>query len=390
MNSVDRGGRFGGRAARGLFHLRPLLEPLSAARSHRGRRRPSSCATTSTMCRSSRSSCSSQHFSAIAAAGPIVGPILAGLMFGWLPALLWILVGSIFIGGVHDMTALVASIRHKARSIAEVVRDHMSRLSYICSWCSSGSRWSTSSWRSPISRPSAFVGGPEDVAAGHGAVARPAAVTAETISESGRRHGRGDRHVVAAVPGAADRHGPAAAVHAAVARLGDGDLRAAGGRRDLDRAVHAARRGPDRAALPAGAVARRSRPDRAKDLGRAAAGLLPGRRRRAGVAAAAAARPLGRILSLRRRSLAGAVGVLFGGFPIQYDAFKGWDAVGKSGETFFPFLFITIACGACSGFHSLIASGTTSKQLRCETDARPIGYGAMLLEAMVATLALPA
>ena len=52
-------------------------------------------------------------------------------MFGWLPALIWILVGSIFIGGVHDMTALVASIRHKAPSIAEVVRDHMSRLSYI-------------------------------------------------------------------------------------------------------------------------------------------------------------------------------------------------------------------------------------------------------------------
>ena len=73
----------------------------------------------------------SQHFSAIAAAGPIVGPILAGLMFGWLPALLWILVGSIFIGGVHDMTALAASIRHKARSIAEVVREHMSQQSYI-------------------------------------------------------------------------------------------------------------------------------------------------------------------------------------------------------------------------------------------------------------------
>ena len=63
-----------------------------------------------------------QHFSAIAAAGPIVGPILAGVVFGWVPALLWILLGSIFIGGVHDFSALVASIRHKARSIAEVVR----------------------------------------------------------------------------------------------------------------------------------------------------------------------------------------------------------------------------------------------------------------------------
>src|SRR4051794_15605521 len=78
-----------------------------------------------------RSSLVPQHFSAIAAAGPIVGPILAGLTFGWLPALIWILIGSIFIGGVHDFGALVASIRHKARSIAEVVREHMSRRSYL-------------------------------------------------------------------------------------------------------------------------------------------------------------------------------------------------------------------------------------------------------------------
>jgi carbon starvation protein len=72
-----------------------------------------------------------QHFSAIAASGPIVGPILAGVAFGWLPALLWILVGSILSGGVHDFAALVASVRHKARSIAEVVRDHMSRRAYV-------------------------------------------------------------------------------------------------------------------------------------------------------------------------------------------------------------------------------------------------------------------
>ena len=51
-------------------------------------------------------------------------------------------------------------------------------------------------------------------------------------------------------------------------------------------------------------------------------------------------------------------------------------------------LFITIACGACSGFHSIIASGTTSKQLQRETDAKLIGYGAMLLEAMVAIMSL--
>jgi carbon starvation protein len=85
---------------------------------------------------------------------------------------------------------------------------------------------------------------------------------------------------------------------------------------------------------------------------------------------------------------AGVIGVVFGGFTVQFEAFRGWDAVGKGGETFLPFLFVIIACGACSGFHALIASGTTSKQLSHETDARPIAYGAMLLEAMVATLAL--
>src|SRR5688500_14985191 len=63
-----------------------------------------------------------QHFSAIAAAGPIVGPILACQQFGWLPAILWIAIGVIFIGAVHDFTTLVASVRHDARSIAEVVK----------------------------------------------------------------------------------------------------------------------------------------------------------------------------------------------------------------------------------------------------------------------------
>ena len=82
-------------------------------------------------------------------------------------------------------------------------------------------------------------------------------------------------------------------------------------------------------------------------------------------------------------ALGGAcIGVMLGGHEIQYPAFTSWTFTSPSGATknLAPFLFITIACGACSGFHSLIASGTTSKQLRVETDARPIGYGAMLLE----------
>ncbi len=66
-----------------------------------------------------------QHFSAIAAAGPIVGPILGCLWFGWLPTLLWIVLGAIFIGGVHDFGSLIVSLRHKGASIGEVVKQHM-------------------------------------------------------------------------------------------------------------------------------------------------------------------------------------------------------------------------------------------------------------------------
>jgi carbon starvation protein len=79
-------------------------------------------------------------------------------------------------------------------------------------------------------------------------------------------------------------------------------------------------------------------------------------------------------------------GIGSGTDPVQFPAFLGWTSA--KGEALFPILFITIACGACSGFHSLIASGTTSKQLRYETDAKLIGYGAMLLEGMVAVVSL--
>jgi carbon starvation protein len=83
----------------------------------------------------------------------------------------------------------------------------------------------------------------------------------------------------------------------------------------------------------------------------------------------------------------GVVGVFFGGHAIAQPAFKGWTAPGPTGALF-PFLFVTIACGACSGFHGLVCSGTTSKQIARESDCRPVAYGGMLLEAFVALIAL--
>lgn len=80
------------------------------------------------------------------------------------------------------------------------------------------------------------------------------------------------------------------------------------------------------------------------------------------------------------------VGLLFGGFSIEYPSFLGWQS--KEIGFLFPMLFITVACGACSGFHSLVASGTTSKQLSIETDAKKVAYGGMLIEGFVAVIAL--
>lgn len=84
----------------------------------------------------------------------------------------------------------------------------------------------------------------------------------------------------------------------------------------------------------------------------------------------------------------GGVGMIFGGasYEVKLPAFKGF--VTANGDYLWPLLFITVACGAISGFHSLVASGTTSKQLTRETDAVPVGYGAMLLEGVVGVIAL--
>jgi carbon starvation protein len=84
--------------------------------------------------------------------------------------------------------------------------------------------------------------------------------------------------------------------------------------------------------------------------------------------------------------IAGIVGLFLGGEKIQYPAFIGF--VSDKGLPLFPLLFVTVACGACSGFHGIVSSGTTSKQIANETDCKMIGYGGMLLEGLVALIAL--
>jgi carbon starvation protein len=300
-----------------------------------------------------------QHFSAIAAAGPIVGPILAGLAFGWLPALIWILVGSIFIGGVHDITSLTASIRHRAESIAEVVRVHMSRRSYLMFL---GFIWlalvyiivaftdiTASAFIGPVSAEAGGVGG--------------AAVASSSLIYLGLTLAMGValRYLKLPIWAALVIFLPLVAWAIVVGPKYPFDLAALTG-------------------LSAGNTRK------AWDVILLAyclvAGMLP---------VWLLLQPRGQLggYFLYAALGAGALGLAFGGGKIEYPMFRGWVVPSGAGTaSLFPLLFIMIACGACSGFHSLIASGTTSKQLRRETDAKSVGYGAMLLEAMVAVVSL--
>ncbi len=302
-----------------------------------------------------------QHFSAIAAAGPIVGPILAGVMFGWLPALIWILVGSIFIGGVHDFVSLVASIRHKARSIADVVREHMTRRSYVL--------FLLFVWIALVYIVVAFT----DIVAGS-FVGSQALENGMTVSGGGIASSSMLYLALGVLMGLMVRY----------AKLSIG----------LATAIF----------LPLVGVVIWIGQYMPLDLG-AALNLTDNQARVAwdvlllAYCFVASLVPVWILLQPRGHlggyflfvALAGGMlGIIFGGKGIEYPAFTGWVWSTPKGETFplFPLLFITIACGACSGFHSLIASGTTSKQLRYETDAKLVGYGSMLMEAMVAVVSL--
>jgi carbon starvation protein len=298
-----------------------------------------------------------QHFSAIAAAGPVVGPILAGAMFGWLPALLWILFGSIFIGGVHDMTALVASVRHRARSTAEVVREHMTHRSYVL--------FLSFVWLSLIYIIVAFT----DVTS--------QSFLGQIVLENGQRvRGGGiatSSLLYLALP-------IAMALALRFGRISVG-LATAIFLPLVGLAIWCGQWMP----FDVAEVFSLS-PSQANKLWNCV--LLA-------YCFAASLAPMWLLLQPRGHLggcflylvlAGGLLGIVFGGRRIEYPAFLGWETA--QGISLFPFLFITIACGACSGFHSIIASGTTSKQLCRETDARPIGYGSMLLEAMVAVVSL--
>lgn len=322
----------------------------------------------------------SQHFSAIAAAGPIVGPIIAGLMFGWLPALIWILVGSVLIGGVHDMTSLVASVRHRARSIPDIVREHMSRRAYLL--------FLSFVWIALVYIIVAFT----DITASTFAPPPPPPLAANATAAQLADHAKQSAEVAQG----------AAAASSSMMYLGLAVL--------MGMALRYTKLSLTWAtvifmplvlvSIWAGSRLPLAIPESLWYGGSAAKTwdilLLV----YCGVASVvpmwALLQPRGYLggyflsVTVMLAFLGIAAGTFLGQtFTAAYPPFIGWRVV-QDGKALwiFPVLFVTVACGACSGFHSMISSGTSSKQLRVESDAKSIGYGCMLLEAFVAVIAL--
>jgi len=294
-----------------------------------------------------------QHFSAIAGAGPIVGTILAAMWFGWLPAVLWIILGSIFIGGVHDFSSLIASVRHRASSIGEIVRENMSPTAHKL--------FLIFMWMCLIYVIIAFT----DITA----------QTFKTVAEN-------------------TAYGPAVAASSILYLLAGMTMGVLLYKFRLNLTiataiflplvlliVWAGPRLPEGVLSWLGAISVKEW-DVFLLIYCFIASIIP------------------MWLLLQPRGYLGGwllyltiiicfIGAVFGGFTIEYpalnlDGFKS----SVNGKMLFPILFITIACGACSGFHSIVSSGTTSKQIRKESDTRIVGYGAMLLEGFVAILAI--
>ena len=300
------------------------------------------------------------HFSSIAGAGPITGPISAA-MFGWLPCMLWILVGGIFFGGVHDFGALFASVRHKGKSIGEIISANMSlrakRLFIIFSYLTL--ILVVAAFASIVAGTFAakYVDGQVDLAAS----ATPASVAMVSLL-----------FIVIAI-----------AFGFMVYR----------------------RNAPMGVSTIAGVIAiclcmaigMNWHPIY---LSNTAWMWIVGL-----YIAIASVTPVWILLQPRdylssfllyAMLAIAAIGVVIA-HPSMVDSTgaglvaigDGMNAAGIK-QPIFPVLFTTIACGAISGFHSLVSSGTTSKQLDKETDAKPIAYGGMLLECVLAVITLVA
>ncbi len=289
------------------------------------------------------------HFAAIAGAGPLVGPTLAA-QFGFAPGLIWLVTGAVIAGAVQDFTVLVASTRHKGRSLAEIARTEISPFAGLVAMI-------------------AVLFILLVTLAGLGIVV----VNALAASPWGV-FTIGMTIPIAVGMGVYMFKGPGGTIRVAAPSVVGVTL------------LMASLIGGHFVAQSSWAAALSFSPHQITIL-LAAYGFV------------ASTLPVWLLLTprdyLSTYVKLGTIAALILGifivhpqiqFPAMTDFVHGGGPIIKG--TLFPFLFVTIACGAISGFHSLVSSGTTSKMLDKETDARFIGYGAMLAESMVGVMAL--
>ncbi len=297
------------------------------------------------------------HFTSIAGTGPIVGPAVA-VVWGWVPALLWVTFGSILIGAVHDFGSLVVSMRHRGRTIADLAGDVVNprvRLLFLL-----------------IVLVALWI-----VLAIFGLViAVVFAVFPSSVAP-----------VWLQIPIA----------------LGLGIWLRRGGSVVIGTAVSAV--------LMYATIAWSAQVDWANVWGEGVPLLPPGLTSVISPVGfwtlllmvyvfIASVLPVQTLLQPRdfinAVQLLIAMGLLLVGLMVSRPeivadavvAAPAADAQGRMAPAFMPFLFVTVACGACSGFHCLVASGCASRQLSSERDAQAIGYGSMLTEGFLATLVI--
>ena len=290
------------------------------------------------------------HFAAIAGAGPIIGPVLAA-QFGWASVALWIVLGCIFIGSMHDMVTLFLSVRHQGKSIGSVIEDVLGRPGKMIflMFCFSALVLVMAVFTGQVA--DAFVSNPE-VATSSLLGIFEAALFGICVYKFRW-----------SVFSASFVFVPLLFFLVWIGVVFPCDLTALFG-------VTAA------TARTIWVVV--------LFVYCFVASTLP-------VWLLLQPRDYLNSYLLYAMLAIGLTAVFIVCPAFNIDAFTGFTVTAaKGGQTMylFPLLFVTVACGACSGFHALVASGTTSKQLDSERHIRPVGYGCMLLEGVVALLAL--
>ncbi len=274
------------------------------------------------------------HFSSIAGAAPIIGPVVAAV-FGWVAVALWVLIGSIFMGGVHDISALIASVRHGGKTIGEVIEEYIGR---------EGKRlFLIFAWFLIVLVIAVFNHAVSSVF-----VKEPATATASILFI-----------LVAMLFGTSIYRFKTPLWISSIVGI----------------------------CLLALCIF----------IGLQYPISLPYTTWKMVLFVYiffAATAPVWVLLQPRDYLssfllytilLAGLIGIFAAGPSITMPAFTEFNT---DLGLLFPILFVTVACGAISGFHSLVSSGTTAKQLNRETDARPIAYGSMLIEGLLSIIAL--